>query len=65
LITNAARANFIWSNQSPTESLTPLSSAKLPTFEQSSLVRNRFLRRAQRAFVASTIEGFIDFDRVR
>jgi hypothetical protein len=28
-------------------------------------LKNRFLRRAQWAFVASTIEGFIDFDRVR
>ena len=25
LITNAARASFVWSNQSPTDSLTPLS----------------------------------------
>jgi len=25
LITSSARANFVWSNQSPTESLTPLS----------------------------------------
>jgi len=29
LITSSARANFVWSNQSPTESLTPLSLSAL------------------------------------